>query len=52
LQHKAHQLEHQMYPLVLQWLSLQRLQLTDNLPVFNHETLHSPLLFNESTDAP
>ena len=43
LQQKAHTLEHRMYPLVLSWLHQQRLQLTTDLPVFDHETLRHPL---------
>lgn len=46
LQQKGHQLEHQMYPLVIKWLSEGRLQLTDGLPVFDDEELHQPLSFN------
>jgi len=46
LQQKAHKLEHQMYPLVIKWLSEQRLQLNQDLPVFEDKVIHSPLVFN------
>jgi len=52
LQQKAHKLEHQMYPLVLQWLSEQRLQLTAQTPIFDGKPLQHPLLFNDLSDAP
>jgi len=44
LQQKAHQLEHQMYPQVLQWIAEQRLQLLEGRPVFDNETINTPLL--------
>lgn len=47
LQQKAHQLEHQMYPLVLQWLSEQRLKLSAHTITFDGQPLQHPLLFNE-----
>jgi len=46
LQQKGHLLEHQMYPLVIKWLSEQRLQLTKELPVFDEKTLYQPISFN------
>ena len=46
LQQKGHRLEHQMYPLVIQWLSEKRLQLTKDYPVFDNERLQTPLSFN------
>ncbi len=50
LQQKAHRLEHQMYPLVLQWLSQQRLQITPDEIIFDHQPLSRPLLFNDLKD--
>ncbi len=47
LQQKAHQLEHQMYPLVLQWISEQRLQLRKGQPEFDGHPLQQPLIFND-----
>ena len=47
LQHKAHKLEHQMYPLVLKWLSMKQLEFRDGLVVYKQETLNKPLIFNE-----
>ena len=47
LQQKAHQLEHQMYPLVLKWLSGRQLEFHDGLVVYKQETLNKPLIFNE-----
>ena len=46
LQQKAHKLEHQMYPLVLKWLSEKRLTLIQGIPVFDNEQLQQPLSFN------
>lgn len=46
LQQKGHRLEHQMYPLVIKWMSEKRLLLTKDLPVFDNEPLHQPLSFN------
>lgn len=43
---KAHQLEHQMYPLVLQWFAEQRLQFNQGIPVFDNVPLQQPLLHN------
>ena len=43
LQQKAHALEHKMYPLVLSWLSQQRLLLTSGQPIFDDETIQQPL---------
>ncbi len=51
LQQKAHKLEHQMYPLVLKWLSEQRLQINQNSPVFDKKAVQSPLLFEAQIDA-
>ncbi len=51
LQQKAHQLEHQMYPLVLTWLSEQRLQLSAEQPVFDNKPVQTPLLFKQPVDA-
>lgn len=47
LQQKAHRLEHQMYPLVIKWLSEQRLQLNQGLPVFDEKPVQTPLIFEE-----
>ena len=47
LQQKAHQLEHQMYPLVLKWLSEQRLQLSSGSPMFDKKPVLTPLLFKQ-----
>ncbi len=52
LQQKAHKLEHQMYPLVLKWLSEQRLKLTAESLLFDDKSLQHPLLFNDLTNAP
>lgn len=46
LQQKVHKLEHQMYPLVIQWLSEKRLILNQGIPVFDNEQLQQPLSFN------
>ncbi len=51
LQQKAHKLEHQMYPLVLQWLSEQRLKLSAQALTFDDRPLQQPLLFKPSSDA-
>lgn len=45
LQQKAHQLEHQMYPLILQWLNENRLQLSSGSPMFDNKPVLTPLLF-------
>lgn len=45
LQQKAHQLEHQMYPLILQWLHEKRLQLSSGSPLFDNKPVLTPLLF-------
>jgi len=45
LQQKAHKLEHQMYPLVLNWLSDQRLKLNSDMPLFDEKPLQTPLSF-------
>ncbi len=47
LQQKAHRLEHQMYPQVLQWISEQRLQLTTGQPLYDGQPLQQPLDFDE-----
>jgi phosphoribosylglycinamide formyltransferase-1 len=47
LQQKAHKLEHQMYPLVISWLSEKRLTFNQGLPVFDNETLQHPISFNK-----
>lgn len=47
LQQKAHKLEHQMYPLVIRWLSEKRLTFNRGLPVFDNEILQQPLSFNK-----
>lgn len=51
LQQKAHGLEHQMYPLVLQWFSEQRLKYTTgefnkNIMAYNNKPLLQPISFN------
>ncbi len=46
LQQKVHQLEHQMYPQVIQWLAEKRLQLTAGLPHFDGMHLSKPLVFD------
>ncbi|MCK5666373.1 MAG: phosphoribosylglycinamide formyltransferase, partial [Thiotrichaceae bacterium] len=51
LQQKAHRLEHQMYPLVLNWLSEQRLKLNSEQPVFDNKQVQTPLLFEASVNA-
>ena len=51
LQQKAHRLEHQMYPLVLQWLSEQRLKLNAGALLFDDAPLQQPLLFNDLSHA-
>ncbi len=50
LKQKAHRLEHQMYPLVLQWFSQHRLQLQQGKPVFDGHPLDQPLIFNELSE--
>ena len=47
LQHKGHALEHKMYPLVLKWLSENRLKLTKGLPEFDDLPLAQPISFND-----
>ncbi|MCP4075161.1 MAG: phosphoribosylglycinamide formyltransferase [Gammaproteobacteria bacterium] len=51
LQQKAHKLEHQMYPLVLNWLSKQRLKLNSDMPLFDEKPVLTPLLFEATVDA-
>ena len=46
LKQKVHQLEHQMYPQVIQWLAEKRLQLTAGLPQFDGTQLSKPLVFD------
>ena len=46
MQQKTHELEYQMYPLVIQWLSEKRLQLMLDGALFDNEKLQKPLLFN------
>lgn len=46
MQQKTHALEYQMYPLVIQWLSENRLQLTLDGALFDNEKLQQPLSFN------
>jgi phosphoribosylglycinamide formyltransferase 1 len=46
LKQKAHLLEHQMYPQVLQWLAENRLQFNQGIPEFDHAPLQQPLLHN------
>jgi phosphoribosylglycinamide formyltransferase 1 len=48
LQQKAHQLEHQMYPTVLQWFAEQRLKFNQGIPVFDNEPLQQPLLYDNT----
>ncbi len=47
LQQKAHKLEHQMYPLVLQWLSEKRLELNARSVMFDGKPLQKPLQFED-----
>ena len=47
LKGKAHKLEHQMYPLVLKWLSEQRLLLSSGSPLFDKKPVLTPLLFEQ-----
>ncbi len=51
LQQKAHKLEHQMYPLVLNWLSEQRLKLNSAQPVFDGKPVQTPMLFEVPVNA-
>jgi phosphoribosylglycinamide formyltransferase 1 len=44
LQQKAHQLEHQMYPQVIQWIAEKRLTLNQGIPEFDHAPLQKPIL--------
>ncbi len=46
MQQKAHDLEYQMYPLVLKWLSEKRLKLTNDWPLFDNEKLQQAIMFN------
>ena len=46
LQQRGHQLEHQMYPQVIQWVAEGRLQLDTRQPVFDHEPLLAPIQFS------
>lgn len=50
LQLKAHTLEHRMYPLVIEWICENRLQLNDPLPLFDQQLLHTPLLLETLAD--
>ncbi|MEE8366352.1 MAG: phosphoribosylglycinamide formyltransferase [Gammaproteobacteria bacterium] len=45
LKRRGHQLEHRMYPLVLQWLSEGKLQIRDNSIVFEQHPLREPIEF-------
>ncbi len=45
LKHRGHQLEHRMYPLVLQWLSEGKLQIEDNSILFEQQHIQEPIEF-------
>ncbi len=45
LQHKGHQLEHRMYPQVLQWLAEGRLNLEGSTPRFDDQPIQQPLVY-------
>lgn len=48
LKRRGHQLEHRMYPLVLQWLSEGKLQIEDNSIVFEQHQLREPIEFENA----
>ncbi len=45
LQQKGHQLEHRMYPQVLQWLAEGRLNLEGSTPRFDDQPIQQPLVY-------
>ncbi len=45
LQQKGHQLEHRMYPQVLQWLAQGRLKLEGSTPRFDDQPIQQPLCY-------
>ncbi len=45
LKNRGHQLEHRMYPLVLQWLSEGKLQIEGNSILFEQQQLKEPIEF-------
>lgn len=47
LQQKAHQIEHQMYPRVLQWIADGKLRLKQDVVEFNGQPLSGPLAFDD-----
>ena len=47
LQHKGHQLEHRMYPVVLQWLSEKKLQIGKKGIEFEQQLLRKPIEFSQ-----
>ncbi len=47
LQSKVHQLEHRMYPIIIQWISEQRLKLAQDSIIFDDNLLQRPIHFNE-----
>ena len=46
LQRKGHELEHRMYPTVLQWISQGEMQIRGDSIVFKNQTIHQPVSFN------
>jgi len=47
LQHKGHQLEHRMYPVVLQWLSEKKLHIGKYGIEFEQQILQEPIEFSQ-----
>lgn len=48
LQRKGHQMEHIIYPQVLQWLAQERLQISDGIPIFDGEVIHEPINISQT----
>jgi folate-dependent phosphoribosylglycinamide formyltransferase PurN len=48
LKRRGHQLEHRMYPLILQWLSEGKLHIADNSIVFEQHQLQEPIEFESA----
>jgi len=47
LQRKGHELEHLMFPALLQWISEGILQINGDNIVFQNQTTHQPVTFNQ-----
>jgi phosphoribosylglycinamide formyltransferase-1 len=47
LQYKGHQLEHRMYPKIIQWLSERKLKIGDHSIEFEEQVIHEPIEFDQ-----